>query len=72
MSSLYKWVDSDSQKIIIEDVGKNCMSVTNDIENILKDLHRRGLLRGRKLYYYDSEGDFTEALHESGVFKGYK
>jgi len=74
MKSLYQWVDSDAHRIIIKDIGHDSgyRSVTNDIENIVRDLHKRGLLRNRRLFYYDSDDRITEVLHLNGEFVNFE
>lgn len=56
--------------IIIEDIGTDHKSVTNDAENVVADLIK--LLDGRKLYYIDSMGSIDHILIENGKFKGFK
>jgi hypothetical protein len=49
------------------------MTVTNDIEGVVKRLQSSGLLpTGRRLVYYDSEGNLTEACIEGTVVVGYR
>lgn len=58
--------------IFIKDIGENCMTVTNDAEAVVRDLHRNGLLGDRQLLYADSEGTVDELKHDGqGVFKGF-
>lgn len=60
--------------LIIRDVGhENHRSVTNDAENVVDDLALLGWLPpGRRLFYYDSEGQLDELLVRDGKFAGYK
>ena len=49
------------------------MSLTNGIDDVIEQLYRSGVLSpDRRLLYYDSDGELTEALHKNGVFAGYK
>lgn len=62
----------DEQSVTIADVGSQSMSVTNDAEAVVQELHERGVLRGRRLYYYDSQGQLDELKHDgSGRFTGF-
>lgn len=61
-------------KIIIRDVGPwdQYMSVTNDAENVIIDLAEK--LKGlgnRRVFYYDSEGDYSELQHNGEYFTGF-
>jgi hypothetical protein len=49
------------------------MSVTNGIEAVIEELFKSGALTSdRRLLYYDSEGELTEALHDHRGFIAYK
>lgn len=62
----------DSDTVVISDVGGVCMSVTNDAEAVVRALHDQGVLRGRRLLYYDSEGRLDELKHDGhGNFTGF-
>lgn len=56
--------------LIIEDLGPwdRHLTVTNDIERVCKELWDAGALQGKRLFYVDSMGEFTEAKHNKGVF----
>lgn len=60
--------------LIIRDVGhENHRSVTNDAENVVADLSLLGWLPpGRRLFYYDSQGQLDELLVRNGKFAGFK
>lgn len=61
----------DSSRMIISDVGSTSMSITNDAEAVVHELHKQGLGK-RKLFYYDSEGKLDELLHDGkGNFIGF-
>ncbi len=60
--------------LVIKDVGPwdKYPSVTNDAENVVFELVRRGLLpEGRLLFYYDSDGRLDEILVKNGQFVGF-
>jgi hypothetical protein len=68
----YRIEEQTEEKIVIRDVGRDCMSVTNDAEAVVRDLQRNGMLDGRRLFYYDSEGQIDELKHDgNGVFRGF-
>lgn len=68
----YRIEEQTDEKVVIRDVGRDCMSVTNDAEAVVRDLHRNGMLSGQRLFYYDSEGQLDELKHDgSGVFTGF-
>ena len=54
--------------IFIKDTGKYDKSVTNDAENVVKELYQSGILGNRRLYYEDSVGDVDEMVHRDGYF----
>lgn len=62
--------------LVIKDVGPwdKHLSVTNDAEFVVKELHGNGNLpAGRQLFYIDSEGAKDELLHDgAGKFTGFK
>lgn len=66
-------VESESpQSIILRDIGQKCRSLTNDIENVVSWLYENNKLDGRRLFYYDSVGELTEAIHDNrGNFVSY-
>jgi hypothetical protein len=62
----------DAETVTISDVGLSSTSVTNDAEAVVMDLHSRGVLRGRRLLYYDSDGQLDELKHDGqGNFTGF-
>lgn len=69
--SIYSIVRNEPGKpLIIRDVGGDAnTTLTNDAETVVRRLHRDGLLsNGRRLLYYDSDGDPGEMLHQNGEF----
>ena len=69
--SNYSVVKSDAEKIILRDIGPwdQYLTITNDAENVIEDLSP--VLHGRRVLYYDSEGELTELRHKDGVFTGF-
>lgn len=59
--------------LVIQDVGSDCKSVTNDAEAVVKVLLETKTLRPeQRLFYYDSAGSFDELLHDGKQFTGFK
>lgn len=56
--------------IFLVDLDKG-MSVTNDAENVIADLARRGLLVGRRVIYRDTSGRWDELKHDGQRFTGF-
>ena len=62
------------EPLVIRDVGPwdQHPSVTNDAEAVVEDLVRSGRLpEGRRLFYYDSEGQRDEIKIKDGRFAGF-
>ena len=60
------------EPLVIRDIGKECKSVTNDAENVVRDLIGFGWLPpGRCLMYYDSTGQLDEIKVQDGKFAGF-
>jgi hypothetical protein len=65
--------NTENDPLVIRDVGVECMSITNDAEAVVEDLWGMGMLPpGRRVFYYDSNGDLDELLIEDGRFAGFK
>ena len=59
------------QPLVIRDIGPwdRDLSVTNDAENVVARLAADGRLpKGRRLFYYDSDGQLDELVHDNGKF----
>ena len=69
----YEYVNSNqSDRVVIRDIGNHTkqLTITNDAEWIVEKLFP--ILMGRRLFYFDSEGDLSELLvNEYGKFGGY-
>lgn len=70
MSGSVFTADEVGDVICIEDCN-GLKSVTNDIENVLKELQRSGICMDRPVIYRDSEGVWTEVYHQHGEFVGF-
>lgn len=63
---------SDGSLRIKDTGGETNLSVTNDVENVVQDLVSCGLLpKGRRLFYFDTNGDLDEILIRDGRFAGF-
>ncbi len=46
-----------------------CLTITNDVEFVVKELTRTGMLKpDQHLFYYDSEGQYAKIIHRDGKF----
>lgn len=65
----------DTSVIVIRDVGNHnvCPTVTNGAEEVVAEILERfgGTLSGRRVYYYDSEGDLAELVVKDKRFAGF-
>lgn len=64
-----------AEPLVIKDVGPwdQFLSVTNAAEQVVAELAADGQLpAGRRLLYYDSEGQLDELLVKDGKFAGFK
>lgn len=64
----------DAKRIVIRDLGpwNVYQTVTNAAENVVAELWISDRLDGgRRLFYYDSEGDLGELLVKDGEFAGF-
>lgn len=72
--SNFEIVEDSPDRLTIRDLGPwhKFRTVTNDAENVVPELFRRGLLPpGKRLFYFDSHGDLDEILHADGRFTGF-
>jgi hypothetical protein len=63
--ALFEIVGLSRARIVIRDVGnhREVLTVMNDIEGVIARLTLQGLLPiGRRLLYWDSQGELTEAV----------
>ena len=57
--------------IHVVDLNLGNMSVTNDAEAVIEELHKQVDLTDKKVQYTDSEGQVDRLLHEGGIFAGF-
>lgn len=62
---------SDGKMLVLRDVGpwSEHPTVTNDAEQVVEELAAR--VGGRRLLYYDSDGELTEIRHDGAKFIGF-
>lgn len=65
----YAVIKDSPDMLVINDLDCGGMSVTNDAENVVRELAER--LGKRPLYYYDSEGEPAQLLVKDGEFAGF-
>lgn len=64
--------ETETLVLIVDcDVGR---TVTNDAENVIRDLDHslQGGLRNRRVFYRDTDFRFDELQHDRGIFSGFK
>jgi hypothetical protein len=68
----FKCVEETDAALLIRDLGPwdKHPSVTNDAENVVAAL--LPFLYGRRLFYFDSEGDLGELVIRDGKFAAFK
>lgn len=66
--------ECNDQQLVIRDIGpwEDHLTITNDAENVVIGL--AATLNGRRLYYYDSDGERTELVCEGNPprFSGFR
>ena len=70
----YRVIDVTPKSVLIRDLGpwNRHFTVTNDAENVVKEIVDKGFLEGRRLFYFDSEGELGELkVSEKGRFAGF-
>jgi len=67
----YELVREDAEGVLIRDLGPwdRHSTVTNDAEQVVAELVP--MLQGRRLYYFDSNGELDELVIRDGRFSGY-
>ncbi len=59
---------TDMAVYITDDCNQyQCMSVTNDAEQVVEFLYKQ--FGDKQIFYKDTEGMWDELIHEKGVFK---
>lgn len=67
-------VKNEADRVVIRDEGpwEQYPTVTNDAEHVVELLVRNGVLtEGKRLFYYDSEGELDELRVRDGKFAGF-
>lgn len=68
----YRVESQTDDTLFIADMGGDGLTVTNDAEAVVRDLHRNGILGERRLLYKDSLGSIDEIKHDGkGSFVGF-
>jgi len=70
----YEILKDEPDMLLIRDIGPwtEHPTVTNDAEGVVEDLAKQGRMpAGRRLVYYDSEGELDEILVKDGKFVGF-
>lgn len=64
----YEVVERDAGKVVLRDIGpwSQHPTVTNDAEQVVEDV--LAWAGGRRILYYDSEGELTELVHDGTRF----
>lgn len=65
----YEICEETPDLLVIEDIGRDVMSVTNDAEAVVAELAEK--LGDRRLEYYDSDGRRDQLLVVAGQFAGF-
>ena len=67
----YVITSQDAEKIVLTDIGPWNVhpSVTNAAEDVVAEM--LPALNGRRLFYYDSEGELAELKIKDGEFAGF-
>ena len=57
-------------RVLLRDTGDWTIhqTVTNDVENVVKDLATKVNLKDKRIFYIDSENEFTEIIVENNEF----
>lgn len=64
-------VDKNTGALVIKDIGVDCISVTNDAENVVRRLSVYGHLKPQqRLFYWDSEGTPGELVVDWTLHQG--
>ena len=67
----YSVIGDATDSLLLRDLGPwdRHPTITNDAEAVVEDMAPR--LKGRRLFYYDSDNQITELLIKDGKFAGY-
>lgn len=72
--SNYQLVESSPGRIVIRDIGDHRhRTLTNDADNVVAELLRSKRIKPTsRIYYYDSEGEPGEMVHDGVRFVGFE
>jgi len=67
----YRIIDETDEYVLIQDLGPwdVYLTVTNDAENVVKELSK--IIGNKRLEYIDSDGDRDQLLVKDGKFAGF-
>lgn len=69
--AVFDVIEDGPERLVLRDVGSaEHFTVTNDAERVVETLAVH--LRGRRLLYYDSNGDLAEIRIVDGRFAGFE
>lgn len=63
--------DHPGEPLVIQDIGPwdKYLTITNGAEEVVEKLFKQGYLpENRRLFYYDSDGELDELVHDKGTF----
>lgn len=66
----YEVIKSVPGMVWIRDLNLGNLSVTNDAERVCQEVNAQ--YPGSRIIYQDSEGDWDELVHDTGVFRTFK
>ncbi len=72
MKANYAVLRQTGNVVVIRDIGpwNRYASVTNAAEEVVEEMVP--ILAGRRLYYYDSEGEYCELVIKDNKFAGFR
>lgn len=70
-SANWKIVEDAKDRVVLQDVGPwdRFPTITNDADEVVRQIAPG--LHGRRLFYFDSEGQMDELIVKDGVFAGF-
>ena len=62
-----------AERIVLRDVGPwdKYMTITNAADTVIEEVEQQIGIGNRRVFYTDSEGEWTELLVEGGRFAGF-
>jgi hypothetical protein len=70
----YKIVKSTAAFVLVRDVGPHDVfaTVTNAAEDVVQELWVGGLLGDLRLFYFDTDGNLDEIVHDGPMFIAFR